>query len=544
MKQFVGYIFVLLVVLMGCTTDAERTRMRSELDSINVLNRTDQPFTVQDVEPYVSFFDQHGTANDRLLAHYLLGRAYYEQGEAPMALQCYHDAVECADTLSSDCDYAQLARVYGQMAEIFYYQGLYRQQLNFEDLSVKFAWMGKDTLLALMNYEQEYLVYSKLDITDSAIMVIEDVAQKYKQYGKPSNSAIALGLAIKPLIEKGDFLKAETFMNVYESMSGLFDQHGNIESGREIYYRVKGLYYLYTNKLDSAEFYFRKELRYGKDYNNQDAGAKGLSQVYQIRHQWDSVAKYSIYAYAMRDSMNSKKATKEVERMQAMFDYTRHQEEARKEKEIASQEKAKRQLSIAILLLVVIVAAFVINKMYRDRKKKQAEYVRNLELLEQTQSEVLQLREHAEEYEELIAVKEKLLEELSARLQEQRRKSLTDNAAIDKQLQETDIYRQLEASRQNGTKLTIEELRESRKLVLENLPDFSSMLMSKEYKMSQKDFDLCVLFRLGFKSKEVSNMLGLTQGRVSQICTKILRDVFKKDEGGAAELINILHEWC
>ena len=150
MKQLVGYIFALLVVLMGCTTDAERTRMRSELDSINVLNRTDQPFTVQDVEPYVSFFDQHGTANDRLLAHYLLGRAYYEQGEAPMALQCYHDAVECADTLSSDCDYAQLARVYGQMTELFYYQGLYREQLQYEKLSYKYAWMGKDTLTAII----------------------------------------------------------------------------------------------------------------------------------------------------------------------------------------------------------------------------------------------------------------------------------------------------------------------------------------------------------------------------------------------------------
>ena len=69
--------------------------MRQGLDSLNQRNRTDQPFTVSDVEPYVRFFDRHGTSNDRLLAHYLLGRAYYEHGEAPMALECYHDAIDC-----------------------------------------------------------------------------------------------------------------------------------------------------------------------------------------------------------------------------------------------------------------------------------------------------------------------------------------------------------------------------------------------------------------------------------------------------------------
>ena len=57
-----------------------------------------------------------------LLAHYLLGRAYHEHGEAPMALQCYHEAIDCADTTAADCDYAQLARVYGQMGDIFYNQ--------------------------------------------------------------------------------------------------------------------------------------------------------------------------------------------------------------------------------------------------------------------------------------------------------------------------------------------------------------------------------------------------------------------------------------
>ena len=49
MKKLV-IIFTLLVALCCCTTEAERTRMRSGLDSINVRNRTDQPFTPQDVE--------------------------------------------------------------------------------------------------------------------------------------------------------------------------------------------------------------------------------------------------------------------------------------------------------------------------------------------------------------------------------------------------------------------------------------------------------------------------------------------------------------
>ena len=123
------YIFLSLLVLAGCTTRQEYTTMRQGLNSINERNRNDESFTANDVQPYVDFFDRHGEPNDRLLAHYLLGRAYHEQGEAPMALQCYQQAIECTDTLSEDCDFAQLSRVYAQMGELFYYQKLHLQQL-------------------------------------------------------------------------------------------------------------------------------------------------------------------------------------------------------------------------------------------------------------------------------------------------------------------------------------------------------------------------------------------------------------------------------
>ena len=130
-------IVLTLTLLTCCTTPARREAMRHGLDSINMRNRNDQPFTTADVQPYVDFFDRHGTANDRLLAHYLMGRAYHEQGEAPMALQCYQQAIECADTTAADCDYVQMSRVYSQMAGIFCEQGLYQQQLEFEKKAEK-----------------------------------------------------------------------------------------------------------------------------------------------------------------------------------------------------------------------------------------------------------------------------------------------------------------------------------------------------------------------------------------------------------------------
>jgi hypothetical protein len=331
-------------------------------------------------------------------------------------------------------------------------------------------------------------------------------------------------------------------MQLYESESEFFDSLGNIQKGREIYYRIKGLYFLHTNVLDSAEYYFRKELCDGKGYSNQNSAANGLALLYDKKHQTDSATKYALYAYIMLDSLYAQRTMKEVERIQSMYDYTRHQNIAIQEREKASAEKSKRQLSLAMLLLVVVVANFIINQMYREKTKKQELFLQNLEQLEQTQSEVLQLREHAEVNDALIAIKEKQIEEQRMRFEELRKDSLKDHAAIDSYIKDSDIY-QILLEKQYDSKLTFTELRECRKLVLENLPEFNSLLLTKEYKISVKDFNVCILLRLGFKSKEVSNLLGLSQVRVSQICSKVLREVFKKDEGGAAALIEMLHEY-
>lgn len=540
MRQLLA-IPLLLLTLCCCTTERHRTAMRQGLDSLNQRNRTDQPFTVQEADSFVRFFDRHGTANDRLLAHYLLGRAYYEAGEAPMALECYHDAIECADTTDADCDFAQLSRVYSQMAEVFYYQDLYRQLLEHLRQAAKYAWKGKDTLAALMCYEQEFLAYDRMGLEDSAIFVIEDVVAQYEKCEYYTEAAISSGLIIGTLINKGYHHKARHYMELYEQKSGLFDSQHNIVDGREIYYKIKGLYYLNVGITDSAEYYFRKELRDGHDFSNQKSAAMGLTQLYQRLHRPDSVAKYALYAYAMNDSLNKYKATSIVENVQSLYNYSRHKEIARREHEKVSAEKKKRQTTIILSLLISSLGLFVIIKLLTERKKRHILYIHTLEKLERTQSELLQLREHADEYEELIAEKERQLSLQQSELQKQRIQQLQDHTAIDQHLKKSDIYQTLQ-KKQYGQKLTSNELHECRRLIIENLPVFNSLLLSKQYKLNEKDFNVCILFRLGFKSKEVSCMLDVTQGRISQICSKILKQVFERETGRAADLINLLCE--
>ena len=533
MKHLLSVV-IMLLALTCCTSEADRIRMRAGLDSINMRNRNDQPFTVSDVQPFVDFFDEHGTANDRLLAHYLLGRAYHDRGEAPMALHCYHDAIDCADTLSSDCDYAQLARVYGQMSEIFNDQGLYSKALSHDKISVGYAWKGRDTLLALRNYEQEFFEYNELGLMDSAIMVVNYVAEEFKQYGRITNYAISLGLTIKPLIAKRDFQKAKINIEKYESLSGLFDSEGNIEAGREIYYRSKGLYYLHTNQLDSAEYYFRKELRKGKDFNNQNAGAKGMAELYQRLHKPDSVAKYSLYAYTMSDSLYARRTIKEVERIQAMYDYTRHQEVARQESEKTASANRKLLISFIVLLAVLLLSSWL----YIARKKLIEELQATSSELDRIKNENFKLKRDASANQQQITENEKRIKQLEKKLGRYGKLVYfgVDKAEYD--LKKSPDYLLIQEKAYKGHKLSSEDWDTISNLVNEYLPGFYDFILS-QLKIDSTEYRICILLRLHFKAGEIANMLGVTAPYISKTSTEILLNMYAK-RGSSKELYKVL----
>jgi len=447
-----------------------------------------------------------------------------------MALQCYHDAIDCADTTAADCDYAQLARVYGQMAGIFYYQGLYRGQLENTMMSVQYAWKGKDTLLALMNYEQESFAYINLGMQDSALFIVDDVASKYLSYGFSINSAIALGCVTRILVNRKEYVKARNYMDIYESNSGLFDTQGNIVSGREVYYSVKGLYYLYTNKLDSAEYYFRKELRDGKDFNNQNSAAKGLVKLYQRLHQPDSVAKYSVYAYAMSDSVYAHRTEKEVERIQAMYDYSRHQRKAYVESLMAARANKLLLISIISLLAILLLATWL----YIARKKVIEILKTTSAKLDEIRMENKTLKQNAADNQLRINENEKRIKLLEKKLGRYGKIIYFGTGKAEECLNSSSTYLRFKEMARRGEKLSDSEWDSLYNVVNEYFSGFQDFMMT-HFKIGSTEYRICVLLRLHFKPGEIANMLGVTPPYISKLSTAIL-DEFWKEKGSSKEL--------
>ena len=483
----------------------------------------------------VHYYDRHGSSNERMRAHYLLGCAYRDMGEAPMALRCYQDAVEQADTTSKECNYSLMSKVYGQMGNLFYQQDLANRQIDMVHHAVKYSLLTGDTLTAMFHYEQLCGAYEDQGRNDSALFVADSLITWFYKHQMKRDAAITQGRAAVIFVKEGQFEKARDYMTEYEQHSGLFDDDGNIAKGREVYYYFKGMLYLKENRYDSAEYYFRKELSEGKDCNNQNAGAKGLATLYEKYHNPDSVAKYYRYVYDMNDSLYTQMNTEQVEHTRSMYDYTRHQEIARKESEKARLEQTKfRTLVIAIFLSTTLLF-LLLYRLNRRVKKRLERYEICLEELRQMRMEKEALGKHAAEYQHLIEKKEKEINSLKARIGKYGKLAYFNTAVAERSLKGSPSYQRIAAKAIKGQALTGEDEQTINVLVKEYLPGFDDFMESNSVILNAHEHDVCLLLRLHFKPVEISGMLMLSKSMVSQVSREVMRKVFK-EQGSSKEL--------
>ena len=163
-----------------------------QLERFEEMNRTDVPLCVDSVQPLVRHYDHWWhSPNHRMRTYYMLGCAYRDQGEAPAALHYYNIATEQADTTSSECDYATLFRVYGQMAMIYGQQNMPQEEMEALVHYGHYAWLAQDTINHVIAYEHMVGVCYEMDDTTGVFTYTDSANMLYRNTTVRRNLSIA-----------------------------------------------------------------------------------------------------------------------------------------------------------------------------------------------------------------------------------------------------------------------------------------------------------------------------------------------------------------
>ena len=497
------------------------TQMRYQLVYAKGMNKGYVDFTTDSLmKEIVDYYDNHGTCQQQMLAHYLLGCVYRDLGDSPASLSCYNDAVEKVDTTSSDCDYKLLTRVYEQQGALFLSQSMPQNALSAYQKAEKYAWIAKDTLSAVLSYEHLGNIYEYMDNMDKVIEVYENVSRRYRQYGYPVQAARALGGAIQALILTKQYAKAKKYMDVFEAESGYFQKDSCYSYiNYSHYYYLKGLYCLESHS-DSAKYWFTKCQEFAKTNNNKSFSAYAW-YLYYIKHQqMDSVAKYSEQAFAYNDSANLDMERDLMQKMQAIYDYDRWKNVAHNEEIKATRANLTLLVSILISVSVIIIGilTFLVYQKKRKLELQEKEEQENLirQQIYDTKQELELLRTvNDRKIADVIKEKEQTINKLKEDLKDIRDKysnsSLSD---VDILLKESSIYKRIKYLELHPKEIMREndwiELEET---IEQLIPSFIPLLKNRLNVMAYR---ICLLVKLEISTSSIAILLGLSSSAISK----------------------------
>lgn len=469
----------------------------------------------------VSYYNAHGTPNERMTAHYLKGCSYLELGDEPATLRCFNEAVGTADTSALDCNYAQMGDIYGQIARIYNNHAMPDSALRAYGLAEHYARKANDTINVITIWGNKSNVLIDLGRISEALELREKAAERFKAMGYSKKAARVKGLCIKWYIQQGELDKAKAAMDEYEAISGYSRIKDETKSGWESYFHIKGTYYLETGKLDSANYYFKK-LKLASDtlFNIQTA--------------------------------------QKLQNAQSMYNYMRHQEAAHRKELESKNVQLRLYRGIAfILLFAAVMSVFVLLLRRRIRRNE-----RQLVVVKRENSRLNVLignnNRKLDELNGLIEEKISIITALNDQLNQQAidLNSYHKQAETIQQLNERIAHYETEMMNQVTANLMNRLAEEPALMVV-----FQKLKARKEYlsksewtdlystaekyfpalcniktnpKVSVSEYQICVLTRLGLRINDIIYLTQISASNISNMRSRMLSKLFG-EEGGAKD---------
>ncbi len=481
------------------------------------------------MERVARYYRHHGTANEAMEATYLLGGVYRDRGESPRALDVYLSASEQADTTRPDCNYGILARIHGQMAELFEKQFLPENELEEIDKAKYFALKDKDTLLSLIFEIHKTQPYHTLHKEDSILYVAERVFQELIKLKEPSLAISCHSAAIPIYIDKGELAKARDYIYRLEESFALSSPSSRQESG---IYMYKAMLNQKKNQLDSAIYFYHRQI-----HTDQSAGGlvyayRNLMKIYTEKHDADSVCKYSLLYNLWNDSTSIKLNSNYYIRTKAAYKYNHLKEEGKtKQNKIYHLQTIILCFSLLVLVLAIAAMYFVRNQQIKNKEVLLAQNLKYNHLLDQyhlvqNNIKLLEISEIDKKH-QLQYYQNQIY---SLRIQIENLQSFTESKIEWKNVEailSEPIILTLHKKASQYKMASFEELFALRAIINRYFPNFLIHLQSKAL-LSNIEINLCILIKLNFLPSEATVLLGTSKQNVSNMRARMYQKLNNK----------------
>ncbi len=478
-----------------------------------------------------------GRGDRRLLpqAYYYAASVYRDLHDAPQALDYFHKA---AAAIPDDGDLRLKSYAYNQMGKLFMFQDLNDHALRYFHESYRLDSIRKDTF--------------------DMVAALCDMSVPYQDMGDFENCYLCLRLAQRLNAQAG--LKSEFL--IFHRMSVIFLQSGkadsawlyiqkplaavrNVDSSAVLSVAAKAG--LATGRLDSAYILSRKLLQVGTVYAKQTA-SKIMAEVCFRRGRIEegllNINRYELFS----DSIVRLDARQAVANADALYDY-QIRERQNLQLKIENRNYLMAFLGVAILFTIIVIVLIVrdVKSMdERQRLKIQIFVVQRLEeeYREKSDNKISKMMAELGNVRHELRDVTQSKSELEKELYEQKEKLM---AAIEGNRRQAELRKERDAALLKSVSYSLlhEKVCESKPISISEwkqieaevdtvLPDFKSILY-QAYELSELEYHICLLIKMGFKNNEISSLVSRTPNAVSQARKRLYLKITGKD-GSPADL--------
>ena len=416
----------------------------------------------------LSILDHYRDGGDPALlpdAYYYAGRYYAEMHDAPQALDYFHKAME----LLQNSERTKLKGVVAsQMGYLYDYQGLNDYALKMYKLSCKVAEQTRDDIGMMYGLLDIGTTYGFRNDADSALLFCLKALEIAKKTKDEEKVTMMLSQVARYYNMSHQYHKALPY--IQQALRGKAHK-----SDYRSILSIAVTTYSHTQQEDSAIVFCNKLLGLNDMYGNLFAH-KELIDYYVKKHEPEkALAEIGLYV-AYDDSVKQITNTDALARAKALYDYQLRERENIKLK----SEKTRMSYILTICLIGIILSMLSLFLYYlfvRQRNKAfQYKLQRYKDYLAQYKNQETEAKE---------------------------------------KIYETDIFHLAEERAMKGQCLTEKEWYAMKEAFLQSFPHFTDGL-SDLFKTSEQELRVCMLVRLGFQVKDISNLTAHTPSSVSK----------------------------